>query len=138
MTDITIDTAALTDPLFVIPELSEQTVDGTTGATLPLPDGVYHVRHTCGFLVSRKGNPMAINFTVKALDADVTLTANQFDPELTYFADGTPVEMRWTGGERRGMTVGMSEDVAPYAFQAVRWDDGTEDGVAPHVLHRVA
>jgi hypothetical protein len=46
MTDITIDTAALTDPLFVIPELSEQTVDGTTGATLPLPDGVYHVRHS--------------------------------------------------------------------------------------------
>lgn len=59
-----------------------------------------------------------------------------YDPELTYFADGTDVVMRARGEERRGVTYGVSEDGATYARQAVRWDDGGEDLIAPHVLHR--
>jgi len=74
---------------------------------------------------------------VRPLDADETRPATMFDPELTYYADGTAVIMRARNQERSGVTFGMADDVATYAFQAVRWDDGGADLVAPHVLHRV-
>lgn len=76
--------------------------------------------------------------TVVSLDSDVTIPANHFDPELTYFADGTPLVMRAKGIEKNGVAVGMSTDSMPYQSQAVRWDEGGEDLVAPHVLHRAA
>ncbi|MFE3166692.1 hypothetical protein [Streptomyces sp. NPDC059224] len=41
------------------------------------------------------------------------------------------------GGERSGRAFGMAEGAASYAYQAVRWDDGGADLVAPHVLHRI-
>ncbi|GAA0574788.1 hypothetical protein [Streptomyces mordarskii] len=72
---------------------------------------------------------------VRPLDADTTTPKTMFDPELTYYADGTPVVMRAKGIERTGSTFGMA-DGAAYAYQAVRWDDGGADLVAPHVLHR--
>ncbi|MFF4155173.1 hypothetical protein ACFYZU_33810 [Streptomyces sp. NPDC001651] len=61
-----------------------------------------------------------------------------FDPELSYYADGTRVVMRARGTERCGTTFGMAASGLPnvYAFQAVRWDGGGADLVAPHVLHR--
>ncbi|MBT2492364.1 hypothetical protein J7E96_28410 [Streptomyces sp. ISL-96] len=74
---------------------------------------------------------------IKALTEDVTTPATMFDPELTYYADGTPVVMRWTGGEKPGTTAGMTVDRGPYAFQAVTFEDGTTSNVAPHVLHRI-
>ncbi|MFG2404232.1 hypothetical protein ACGFR8_07810 [Streptomyces brevispora] len=74
---------------------------------------------------------------VKSLDQDVTTPATMFDPELTYYADGTPVVMRWEGGEETGATVGMTTYRNPYAYQAVQFEDGTIKKVAPHVLHRV-
>ncbi|MEV4972016.1 hypothetical protein [Streptomyces scopuliridis] len=82
--------------------------------------------------------PNTVDFPVRPLVEDTTTPVTMFDPELTYFADGTRVVMRWSGGERHGVTFGMSTDRGPYAFQAVRWEDGGEDGVAPHVLHRDA
>ncbi|MEV6133082.1 hypothetical protein AB0M05_40890 [Streptomyces violaceusniger] len=72
---------------------------------------------------------------VRPLDADTIMAATMFDPELTYYADGTPVVMRAKDTERTGTTFGMA-DGAAYAYQAVRWDDGGADLVAPHVLHR--
>ncbi|MEV7839108.1 hypothetical protein [Streptomyces albidoflavus] len=73
----------------------------------------------------------------RPLASDVTRPATMFDPTLTYYADGTHVVMRARGTERSGHTFGMAEGAAPYAFQAVRWDDGGADLIAPHVLHRV-
>lgn len=73
---------------------------------------------------------------ITPIDADVTVPAGMFDPELTYFADGTHVVMRAQGTEQHGVTVGMTTDAGPYQFQAVRFADGTVKNVAPHVLHR--
>ena len=65
MTDITIDTSALTDPQFVLPELGQQTIDGSTGAALSLPDGAYHVRHSTadpgGFAFSVAGGTLSFD-----------------------------------------------------------------------------
>ncbi|WP_461061231.1 hypothetical protein [Streptomyces pseudoechinosporeus] len=74
---------------------------------------------------------------VRHLDTDEVRPATMFDPALIYYADSTPVVMRAKGTERTGVTFGMAEGAAAYAFQAVRWDDGGADLVAPHVLHRV-
>ncbi|MBK3640104.1 hypothetical protein JHN46_05425, partial [Streptomyces sp. MBT33] len=73
---------------------------------------------------------------VRPLDADTVTTATMFDPELTYYTDGTRVVMRAKDTERTGTTFGVADGAAPYAYQAVRWDDGGADLVAPHVLHR--
>lgn len=76
----------------------------------------------------------------RSLEADVVTPPTMFDPELTYYADGTRVVMRAAKGteERMGTTFGMAGSGLPnvYAFQAVRWDDGSADLIAPHVLHR--
>jgi hypothetical protein len=65
MTDITIDTSALTDPQFVLPELGQQTIDGSAGAALSLPDGAYHVRHSTadpgGFAFSVAGGTLSFD-----------------------------------------------------------------------------
>lgn len=73
---------------------------------------------------------------VEAVTADTVVPAKMFDPELTYFADGTQVVMRAQDNEQYGVTVGMTTDASPYQFQAVRFADGTVKNVAPHVLHR--
>lgn len=73
---------------------------------------------------------------VEAVAADKVVPAGMFDPELTYYADGTHVVMRAQGTEQRGVAVGMTTDAGPYQFQAVRFADGTVKNVAPHVLHR--
>ncbi|MEU0950459.1 hypothetical protein ABZ379_48750 [Streptomyces canus] len=75
---------------------------------------------------------------VRPLEADTVTAATMFDRELTYYADGTRVVMRAKGTERTGTTFGMAGSGLPnvYAYQAVRWDDGDADLVAPHVLHR--
>lgn len=80
--------------------------------------------------------PKKITDDVEALPADVTTRATMFDPELTYFADGTRVVMTWSEGQKTGTTFGRYSGASPYAVQAVRWADGSEDGVAPHVLTR--
>ncbi|MFI2906727.1 hypothetical protein ACG2OD_00435 [Streptomyces sp. PDY-4] len=72
----------------------------------------------------------------RPLALDVTRSATMFDPALTYYADGTHVVMRARGTERSGRTFGVAEGAAPYAYQAVRWDDVGADLVAPHVLRR--
>ncbi|MCL3999189.1 hypothetical protein M4438_37855, partial [Streptomyces lavenduligriseus] len=72
----------------------------------------------------------------RPLASDVTRPATMFDPALTYYADGTHVVMRARGTERSGLTFGTAEGAAPYAYQAVRWDDVGADLVAPHVLRR--
>ncbi|MET9832004.1 hypothetical protein ABZ508_10280 [Streptomyces lavendulocolor] len=72
----------------------------------------------------------------RPLASDVTRPATMFDPALTYYADGTHVVMRARGTERSGRTFGVAEGAAPYAYQAVRWDDVGADLVAPHVLRR--
>ncbi|KOV94614.1 MULTISPECIES: hypothetical protein [unclassified Streptomyces] len=77
-----------------------------------------------------------IEARVSPLEADETRPRTMFDPELTYYADGTRVVMRAKGTERTGVTFGMASGAAAYAFQAVRWDGGGADLVAPHVLHR--
>ncbi|MBL1115354.1 hypothetical protein JK364_23575 [Streptomyces sp. 110] len=73
---------------------------------------------------------------VRPLDADTVTAATMFDPELTYYADGTRVVMRAQDAERTGTTFGMAHGAAAYAYQAVCWVDGGADLVAPHVLHR--
>lgn len=75
---------------------------------------------------------------VLSLDADLVTAPTMFDPELTYYVDGTRVVMRAKGAERSGTTFGMAWSGLPnvYAYQAVRWDDGDADLIAPHVLHR--
>lgn len=73
---------------------------------------------------------------VEAVTADRIVPAGMFDPELTYYADGTHVVMRAQGTEQRGVTIGMTTNAGPYQFQAVRFADGTVKNVAPHVLHR--
>lgn len=73
---------------------------------------------------------------VEAVDADKVVPAGMFDPELTYYADGTHVVMRAQGAEQHGVTIGMTTNASPYQFQAVRFADGTVKNVAPHVLHR--
>ncbi|MDX3020120.1 hypothetical protein [Streptomyces acidiscabies] len=73
---------------------------------------------------------------VRPLDADTVTAVTMFDPELTYYADGTRVVMRAKDTERTGTTFGMADGAAPYAYQAVRWEDGGADLVVPHVLHR--
>ncbi|MEU4111093.1 MULTISPECIES: hypothetical protein [Streptomyces] len=72
----------------------------------------------------------------RPLASDATRPATMFDPALTYYADGTHLVMRARGTERLGHAFGMA-DGTPYAFQAVRWEDGGADLIAPHVLHRV-
>jgi hypothetical protein len=71
----------------------------------------------------------------RALEVDETTEPNQFDPALTYYADGTPVVMRARGEVRRGVAAGRIAG-HPYDFQVVRWNGGGTDHVAPHVLHR--
>lgn len=78
---------------------------------------------------------MSTTNEVTALAEDTVRPATLFDPQLTYYADGTRVTMRARGAERHGTTVGMAPGLT-YAFQAVRWDDGSSDLIAPHVLHR--
>lgn len=74
---------------------------------------------------------------VKPLGHTVITPKTAFDPELEYYADGTRVVARTTGVERHGTTFGMTEGSATmYGFQAIRWDDGGEDLVAPHVVYR--
>lgn len=73
---------------------------------------------------------------MRPLDADTVTAATMFHPELTYYTDGTRVVMRAKDTERTGTTFGMADGAAPYAYQAVRWDDDGADLVAPHVLHR--
>lgn len=73
---------------------------------------------------------------VEALTTDKVVPAGMFDPELTYYADGTHVVMRTQDIEQRGVAVGMTTDAGPYQFQSVRFADGTVKNVAPHVLHR--
>ncbi|MFK0154210.1 hypothetical protein ACIQVK_19320 [Streptomyces sp. NPDC090493] len=75
---------------------------------------------------------------VRPLDADTVTAATMFAPQLTYYADGTQVVMRAKDTERTGVTFGMAGSGLPnvYAYQAVRWDDGGADLVAPHVLRR--
>ncbi|MFJ9900589.1 hypothetical protein ACIQPR_45410 [Streptomyces sp. NPDC091280] len=72
------------------------------------------------------------------LDVDIVTASTMFDPELTYYADGTRVVMRARDTERAGVTFGMAESGLPNvcAYQAVRWGDDAVDLVAPHVLHR--
>ncbi len=75
---------------------------------------------------------------VRSLNADTTVPATMDDPELTYYADGTLVVMVIADRPvKTGVTVGMTEGAIPYQFQAVKWDDGTTDNTAPHVLRRV-
>lgn len=75
------------------------------------------------------------------LSTDLIVPASMFDPELTYYADGTRVVVRGAHpaaslpNGRRGVAAGKVSG-APYAFQRVVWDDGGEDDVAPHVLAR--
>ncbi|MDH6489622.1 hypothetical protein [Streptomyces sp. SAI-127] len=75
---------------------------------------------------------------VHPVEADTVTAATMFDPELTYYADGTRVVMRAKDTERTGTTFGKAGSGLPnvYAYQAVRWDDGDADLIAPHVLHR--
>jgi hypothetical protein len=82
-------------------------------------------------------DPKKITENVEALPEDVTTPANICDPALTHYADGTRVLMTWAGGTKEGTAFGRYIGSAPYQFQAVRWDDESEDGVAPHVLSRV-
>ncbi|MEU8544540.1 hypothetical protein AB0C52_31865 [Streptomyces sp. NPDC048717] len=77
-----------------------------------------------------------IMLRARPLASDVTCPATMFNPALIYYADGTHVIMRARGTERSGYTFGMADGAATYAFQAVRWDDGGADLIAPHVLHR--
>jgi hypothetical protein len=74
---------------------------------------------------------------VRALDADETTAPTMFDPALTFYADGTPVVARAAGldGERRGIAAGRVKGF-PYDFQLIRWNDGGEHAVAPHVVSR--
>lgn len=82
---------------------------------------------------------------VTPLVEDVVRPAGMFDPELTYYADGTHVVVRGAAplnstvrNGRTGVTQGRTAGSSPYPFQVVRWDDdGTTDNVAPHVLARV-
>ena len=86
-----------------------------------------------------------MNTNVTPLVEDIIRPAGMFDPELTYYADGTHVVVHGaatTGGAlrngRTGVTQGRTVGSFPYPFQVVRWDDdGTTDNVAPHVLARV-
>ena len=70
--------------------------------------------------------------------ADFFDPATMSDPELQFFADGTDVMMIWDGGRKgkRGTTIGVTDGKSPYRYQRVRFFDGTESNVAPHVLHR--
>lgn len=74
-----------------------------------------------------------------ALTQDVTTPATMFEPELTYYADGTDLMMVWNGGlrGRRVTAAGMTGvGIGGYAFQVVRYADGSLHNVAPHVLHK--
>lgn len=85
---------------------------------------------------AEQADAATVEARITSINADVTVPAGMFDPELTYFADGTHVVMRAQGTEQYGVTVGMTTDASPYQFQAVRFADGTVKNVAPHVLHR--
>jgi hypothetical protein len=50
---------------------------------------------------------------VRPLDADTVTAVTMFDPELTYYADGTLVVMRVKDTERTGTTFGMADGAAP-------------------------
>lgn len=73
---------------------------------------------------------------VRHLEADEIRPADMFNPELTYYADGTAVVMRAQDTERSGVTFGICDNTTAYPFQAVQWLDGGADLIAPHVLHR--
>lgn len=76
--------------------------------------------------------------TPVSLDQDLTVPAADHTPEMTLFADDTAVVMRANGRpERFGTTIGrLSGPLQLGAFQAVRWEDGTEDYVDPRALQR--
>lgn len=74
--------------------------------------------------------------TATRLPQDVTVPATYFDPALTYYADGTPVRIVWDGDTREGVATGRVKG-SPYDFQRVTWADGSQDNVAPHVLHPI-
>ena len=71
----------------------------------------------------------------RALATDETTEPTMFDPALTYYADRTPVVMRARDQVRHGLAEGRIAG-HPYDLQLVRWEDGSPDHVAPHVLHR--
>jgi len=88
----------------------------------------------------------------QSLDEDVTTAADMSNPQLTYFADGTPVIVQgvapgYAGEARNGRTgvtngakgaVGGGQRLgSSYAFQVVDWDGGGRDAVVPHVLQRL-
>ncbi|MEV0778910.1 hypothetical protein [Streptomyces sp. NPDC050428] len=73
---------------------------------------------------------------IETLAQDLITPATMFDPALTYYANGTRVVMRWNGGEKTGITEGMTRNGGTYQYQAVRFEDGATSNVAPHVLHR--
>ena len=50
---------------------------------------------------------------VRPLDADTVTAATMFDPELTYYTDGTRVVMRAKDAERTGTTFGMAGSGLP-------------------------
>jgi hypothetical protein len=96
MTDITIDTSALTDPLFVVPELGQGTVNGNPGATLPLPDGAYHVQHSTadpgGFAFSVTGGTLSFDPSLDAVaqgrgGTRLTLTGVAVTVDATHLND---------------------------------------------------
>ncbi|WP_431983937.1 hypothetical protein [Streptomyces qinglanensis] len=93
-------------------------------------------RHTAAMgetAQSKQERTADIEARVLALDADERRPATMFDPELTYYGDGTAVAVRGDG--KTGTTFGVVPG-EPYAYQAVRWADGSADAVAPHILHR--
>lgn len=71
------------------------------------------------------------------LSDDLTVKATMWDPELTYYRDGTRVLRRGIAKPTHGTAVGITLDAIPYQFQVVKWDDGTETNTAPHVLVKV-
>ncbi|WDN56173.1 hypothetical protein [Streptomyces clavuligerus] len=102
------------------------------------PDLTWRVESDRRMNMPGVGDDRIADIVIRArpLESDLTRPATMFDPALTYYADGTQVVMRARGTERSGRTFGMAEGGAPYAFQTVRWDNGSADLVAPQVLHR--
>jgi hypothetical protein len=96
MSDITINTSSLADPLFVIPELGQETVNGSPGATLSLPDGTYHVWHSTadpgGFAFSVTGGTLSLDPSFDAVaqgrgGIKLTLTGVAVTVDATHLND---------------------------------------------------
>lgn len=73
----------------------------------------------------------------RSLDVDTLIPGDvrRRQGDHLFYADGTPVVMRWAGGERHGTAAGLAPGTV-YDWQVVEWADGTRDKVAPHVLER--